>query len=294
MNTVHEKYREKEMSTENFISYANQISGKDLRSFINQWLNRDDLPGLQVKTSVTASDGKYKLQLEVDQVNEPYHFLCSVEILSGEKKTYKLLEIKDKKQLFTFDVENEESEIKFNTVNDIPMNHNNFYTWSNIFDDWKTAKIVYGTKRQVEANHTLALRFSTALADRFTEDLIPIIKDSELNKEQLENSDLLVLGNVEDNSLMKLLCDKLEIKVNKNLFEWNDKIYGRSDEGLFLALPNPFNGDKTVYLFITNSALELYQMTKVINRIPQWAIFRGDKIVEQGYYESEIVAEVGK
>jgi hypothetical protein len=35
-------------------------------------------------------------------------------------------------------------------------------------------------------------------------------------------------------------------------------------------------------------------MTKVVNRIPQWAIFRGDKIVEQGYYESEIVAEVGK
>jgi hypothetical protein len=93
---------------------------------------------------------------------------------------------------------------------------------------------------------------------------------------------------------MKLLCDRLEIKVKKNLFEWNDKIYSRSDEGLFLALPNPFNGDKTVYLFITNSALELYQMTKVVNRIPQWAIFRGDKIVEQGYYESEIVAEVGK
>ena len=26
-------------------------------------------------------------------------------------------------------------------------------------------------------------------------------------------------------------------------------------------------------------------MTKVVNRMPQWAVFRGDKIIEQGYYE---------
>ena len=64
----------------------------------------------------------------------------------------------------------------------------------------------------------MALRFSTALADRFTEDLIPIIKDSELGEEQLRNNDLIVMGNVEDNSIMKLFCDQLKIKVGKNLF----------------------------------------------------------------------------
>jgi len=90
---------------------------------------------------------------------------------------------------------------------------------------------------------------------------------------------------------MKLLCDQLNIKVRKNLFEWNDKIYSRSDEGLFLALPNPYNNEKIIYLFITNSALELHQMTKVVNRIPQWAIFRGDKIIEQGYYELGMIGE---
>ena len=291
MLTVHEKFREKEMSTANFISFANQISGKDLSAFINQWLKQDDLPNPKIKSVLTSAEGKNKMQIEVEQINKSYNFLCAIEIKSNSEKIYKLLEITDLKQSFTFDVDDGNSEFKFNSLNDIPVNHKNYYTWSNIFDDWKTAKIVYGTKRQIEANHTLALRFSTALADRFTEDLIPIIKDSEVSEDQLRNSDLIVMGNVEDNSLMKLFCDRLKIKVRKNLFEWNDKTYGRSDEGLFLALPNPYNNQKIIYLFITNSALELHQMTKVVNRMPQWAIFRGDKIIEQGYYESELTTK---
>ena len=284
MLTVHEKFREKEMSTENFISAANKISGKDLTSFINQWLKRDDLPNPEIKSVIASSDGKHKLQLEIEQPNKPYNFLSAVEIKSDGEKIYKLLEITDSKQSFSFDVSGDNSGIEFNSLYDIPVKHNNYYTWSNIFDDWKTAKIVYGTKRQIEANHTLALRFSTALADRFTEDLIPIIKDSELGEDQLRNNDLIVMENIEDNSIMKLFCDQLKLKVGKNFFEWNDKTYGRSDEGLFLTLPNPYNNEKIIYLFITNSALELHQMTKVVNRMPQWAIFRWDKIIEQGYY----------
>ena len=38
-----------------------------------------------------------------------------------------------------------------------------------------------------------------------------------------------------------------------------------------------------MYIFSSNSALELYQMTKDRNRLPGWAIFKGDKITEKGY-----------
>lgn len=291
MFTLYKNYREKEMSTEDFISTANKLSGKDLSSFINQWLNRDDLPNLAIKSVVTNADGKSKLQLEVEQKNKPYNFFCTIELKSDNDKIYKLLEIKDAKQTFNIDLDSDSAGIIINALNDIPVEHRYYYTWSNVFDDWKTAKIVYGTKRQIEANHTLGLRFSTALADRFTEDLIPVIKDSELGDEQLKSNDLIIMGNVEDNSIMKLLCDQLKLKVRKNMFEWNDNIYSRSDEGLFLTLPNPYNNEKIVYLFITNSALELHQMTKIVNRILQWAIFRGDKIIDQGYYDSEIITE---
>ena len=55
-------------------------------------------------------------------------------------------------------------------------------------------------------------------------------------------------------------------------------------KGLFLTLRNPYNNEKIIYLFITNSALELHQITKVVNRMSQWAVFRWDKIIEHGYY----------
>jgi hypothetical protein len=112
---------------------------------------------------------------------------------------------------------------------------NSHYTWANLLDDWKSAKIVYGTSGQIEANHTLALRFSTAIADRFTEDLIPVVKDSEISEEEIKNSDLVLLGGIEDNILISKLVNHAGLKIHKNSFIWNGNIYSRGDEGLYLT-----------------------------------------------------------
>ena len=80
-------FAKRKLSTENFISAANKISGKDLTSFINQWLKRDDLPNPEIKSIITGSDGGHKLQLEIEQLNKPYNFLCTVELKSDSEKT---------------------------------------------------------------------------------------------------------------------------------------------------------------------------------------------------------------
>jgi len=42
-----------------------------------------------------------------------------------------------------------------------------------------------------------------------------------------------------------------------------------------------------VYLVIANSALQLYQMTKVYQPVPSWALFKGERVVEKGYHPKE-------
>jgi len=285
MNKVHNTYREKEMTNDNFISAAEEVSGKNMSGFINQWLKRDDLPELSVSYSTLTENGTKKIKIDIEQLNNPYHFFTAVKIKSPGKETYRTLEIKDKKQSFYFESDYPVISVSINPFNDVPLNKQSYYTWANIFDDWKSAKIIYGTAGQIEANHTLALRFSTALADRFTEDLIPVIKDSEMPEEDLNNSDLIIIGSSDDNSLLKKISEELRLKIGKNNFEWNNKLYNSPDDGLFCAFPNPYNPEKVIYLFVSNSALQLYQMTKIINSMPQWALYKDDKIIEKGYYQ---------
>jgi hypothetical protein len=125
------------------------------------------------------------------------------------------------------------------------------------------------------------------LADRYSETLPPLRKDTEITQAELESSDLIIMGGVEDNQLMKAMVEKLGLSVGKNFFQWQGNTYGNSDYGLFAVFPNPYNSKKVVYLVIANSALQLYEMTKKYQRVPAWALFKADRIVKKGYHPVE-------
>jgi hypothetical protein len=125
------------------------------------------------------------------------------------------------------------------------------------------------------------------LADKFTETLVPVIKDSELSEDEIRNKDLLIIGNISDNNLMELLANNLDLNLSKNSFSFSGKNYTNSEDGLFAAYPNPFNKRNTVYLFSPNSAQQLYNMTTNFNRLPSWGIFSGEKVIEKGYHKNK-------
>jgi hypothetical protein len=62
-------------------------------------------------------------------------------------------------------------------------------------------------------------------------------------------------------------------------------MYADPDDGLFVAMPNPFVRGRMVYLFAANSALQLYQMTKRHQSMPTWAVFKGETPVLRGFLE---------
>jgi len=161
-----------------------------------------------------------------------------------------------------------------------------FYTWRNFIDDFDDTLIVYGTSRQIEANHTLARRWQETVANAYVEILPPLVKDSELGAERASSHDLIVLGSTEDNSFLQDIENELPITLGKNFFIWQGETYAESDDGVFLVVPNPTNPARVIYLIIANSALELHEMTKRYSRnIPSWAIFKGDEIISKGVHQ---------
>jgi hypothetical protein len=117
--------------------------------------------------------------------------------------------------------------------------------------------------------------------------LPPLVKDAEIDQVQAETHDLMIFGTLNDNYFF----DHLEgsgIDVGHGHFTFRGRSYSDPDDGLFAVLPNPFNPEKVLYLIAGNSAMELFRMTSVYHRgIPSWAIFKGDEIADQGFFEPD-------
>lgn len=81
----------------------------------------------------------------------------------------------------------------------------------------------------------------TALADAFTESLTPVRKDCELEPADLAQGNLILPGGPGDNSLADSLARMLAPGIARGLFRWQGAICADPDDGLFIALPNPWN-----------------------------------------------------
>jgi hypothetical protein len=284
MNDVHNSFKEKPVTNRQLIAAAEKAAKKSLEPFFMQWLKRDDLPHITPTVEVNRADDTWTVNLTVKQAEAPYHFFTAVAIETDKEKKLEMVEVTGAEQVFTFTLKQKPLKVVFNAGNDIPAARDNFYTFSNHYEDFHHTIFVYGTSRQIEANHTLALRYREVLADRYMEILAPVKKDSEVDESELAAHDIFVLGGAADNGLMKIMAEKLGLIPGKNFFQWQGKTYGDADDGLFVVYPNPYNAEKVVYLAIANSALQLYRMTNSYNRIPSWAIFKGERIVKQGYH----------
>jgi hypothetical protein len=287
MNSVHDRFRNAAMTTEQFTVLAEKEGGSRAVSLIREWLEREDLPDPHPSAQLLKGIDGWIVRLTVKQGGKPYAFAATVAIETPNSVNWQVVRVDSGAQTISIPCKEEPVRMTFNAGCDIPVPRKNFYTFSNFFDDFRQTLIVYGTSRQIEANHTLALRYQTMLADRFTESLPPVWRDSEISDDQLATHDFILLGGVADNSLVQRFADSLRLSVARNAFVWNGKRCGDPEDGVILVYPNPFNAEKVVYLVLANSALQLHQMTKAYQPIPSWALFRGDRIVAKGYHEMQ-------
>ncbi len=283
MKRIHNEFMEKEVSNSDIMRILQEESGKKIDAFIKQWLERKGLPSIKPRAEVKRSGPSWKLILKIYQNKPFYHFFTTISINWNDRNIMKLIEIKNTEiSEFVFELPSKPDSLTFNVCNDVPLNMKEFYTFSNITDDFKKIYIVYGTSKHTDTNRTLAMRFQNIIADAFTEILLPLKKDSELTMDEISSHDLLIMGSPEDNSLLERFKEKIPVRFGRGFFEWNGKLFSSPDDGLFLAISNSFNKERIWYIFIANSALELYHMTKRYQILPTWAIFKGEKILDKG------------
>jgi hypothetical protein len=295
MTAVHAKYANKDITTADFKRAALEATGKDVGAFVAQWVERTGLPQPRIRVSAVQGKDGYETTLKVEQQDKrPWHFVTLVEVRTAKGSTLERVEVKGPQETFTFRTAEAPVRVVFNAANDIPVPRERFQVLSNQTDAFERLLLVHGTARQTESMRTLALGYRDVLADAFTEVLPPLVPDGEVTDAQLADRDLVVFGGAEDNALLARLAEekKLPVELGRRYFRWQGKTYGRPDDGLALALPNPYNPKRALYLYVANSGLQLWQMTRTYHRNLQgWALFRGGDVGTKGFHDLESLSQ---
>ncbi len=290
MAAVHDAFGNRPMTTEDFTKTVSQALGKDLAPFVQQWVGREDLPDPVVTAAVAPAAEGFDVTVKVTQPGTPWHFVTFLELRSAKGSRFVRLEADAAMASTTYHVAERPTHVLFNAGRDLPVRQENPYTLPNLMDDFDHTLHVYGTSREVEANRSLALNFRDLMADAFTEILPPVKPDAEVTDEELASRDLVVFGGPEANSLLARIAAEhpLPVTFGKGFFRFQGRTYGSSRDGLALALPNPYNPKRTLYLYTANSRLELWHMTHLFQRgLPGWALYRGAETVAKGFLAEE-------
>jgi hypothetical protein len=293
MGAVHERYANKNITTADFLRTASEAAGKDLKPFVSQWLERGGLPEPRIRASLSAAKDGHDVTVKVEQGGKPYHFVTTVELVTAKGSTVEKVEVKGASDTFTFHLAEKPVRVVFNPSNDIPVPRERYQILSNVTDDFERLLFVYGSAREVEAERTLTQNYREVLADAFTDVLSPLKADAEVTEQELAEKDLFVFGNAENNGLVARLAaeKKLPVELGRRYFRWQGKTYGRPDDGLAVALPNPWNSKRMLYLYLSNSGPQLWQMTRSFQRdLKSWALFRGGEVSSKGFHDLDALA----
>lgn len=288
MRAAHERFGNRTATTDEFLAALAAGARRDVAGIVRPWLEREGLPDPKVSVRIQPAGPEWVVELVARQDGIPWRLWGSVAIDAGGQRQLNAVEVDGPLTRRSWRTTARPARVVFNAGNDFPVVHRNYFAWSSFADDFAHTLIVYGTARQAEANHTVGVRFQTALADGFSEVLPPLVKDAELDAAQAASHDLVVLGEVRDNVVLMRLSDTLPAQLGPGFFRFRGRAYGHPDDGLFLVLPNPFNPKRTLYVVTANSALQLWRMTKAYQpTLASWAVARGDDVKEQGFFDPE-------
>jgi len=288
MKDFHARHRGQEVTTAQFLAAARESLGRDVEADLRPWLDRTGVPDPVPAVDVAPQGKEWRVTVRATQPAEAYRLATTVAVEAGEKRHLFPMTVEGPKGEATFAVPEKPRRVVFDALADFPAATDRHHAFSSFAEDFAKTWIVYGTGRQVEANHTLALRFQSVLADAFSEILPPVVQDAEVDEAELASHDLFVLGDPRDNALLARLLPDLPVEAGPGYFRFQGATYADERDGLYLALPSPFAPERVLHVLLANSPLELHEMTKTYRAgMPAWAVFRGEKMEKEGHFPVE-------
>ena len=290
LRTAHARYLGKSATTAQIVAALSEGAGRDVAPLLAPWLQRADLPAPRFQASAAKEGEAWRVEVEVTQAGAPWPLVAFLALQTEKGARLERLALAGPRSTFTFRSEARPLRATFNAGNDLPLARANFWVPGNLLDDWSRARLVFGSAQEVEAQRSLALQYRDLLADNMTEVLLPVESDGEAAGQDLSDADLVVFGGPADNGLAARLQaeGKLPLEAGRGWFRWQGRTYGRPDDGLLAAFPNPWNPRRMLLLVVANSRTQQWAMTRAIPRgLPGWTLYRGADVQAKGHSQAD-------
>lgn len=276
----------KPVTTERFERMAEEIYGKPLDWFFEQWLERDELPQLKLdEVTVSKADGTWRVHGKLWQKSDSI-FRLPIELA---------LDTKDGREKQTIWMDTKAVEFDFCTLNEPQkLIVDPYYEVLKIqkmpphlgwfWDVYPEIIIVYGTLGETEANKTAAERFNNDWIGLDNEIIKP---DTDVNEADLKTKCVVLIGRPETNKLTRQFSNIFPIKFDEDKFIWQGVTYSEPSQGVAQIIKNPNNahGLMMMYAGLSPEATQEFPDSYVGCADRSYVIFDGDRQLVRGDWE---------
>jgi len=274
------------VSTARFQKIAENIYGKPLDWFWNQWLEYDELPQLELeRVSVSKEKDAWHVRGNLCQLSNSLFRLPVKLALETEKETAaKGIWLETKKADFEFTTPNRPKRILVDPSDGILQIRKMPPLLNDFWNVYSNLVVVYGTSAEAEANK--------AAAERFNDDWLglgnEIIKaDTDVTEEDLKAECVIFFGRPATSKIAQQFKGDFPIKFNGNKFTWQGAIYGESTQGVAQIVENPRDPQSLMIMYagLSGEATQKFCDLYLYDAGASYVIFDGDKELLRGDWE---------
>jgi hypothetical protein len=284
------------LSRERFQKLAEDIHGKPLDWFFDQWLESKELPQFKLdKVTVNRDGSDWQVLGHLLQTGDVF-FRTPVELaLDTEKGSERHIIWQDEKDAnFEFQTPSRPIKLRVDPDYDIMKIQrmpprlvwlwNPYPTQDSDVHTPNKYTIVYGTMSESEANKTAAERFNNEYLGLDPE----IIKaDADVTEGDLKADIVFLFGRPATNKIAQQFKDIFPVKFDESKFVWRETVYSKPTQGVAQVVDHPLNPKGLLILYAGLSGEATLQIcdSYLYDAKASYVIFEGEKTLVSGNWE---------
>lgn len=272
--------------TSRFQELAEDICGAPLGWFFKQWVDRKDLPRLELEEVVVTKDTDgWRIQGRLLQTGKSIFRLpieLAIDTIYGRKKQELWIERKS----VDFDLRTHDEpqglmvDPDYKVLKSQKMPSRLVWFW----DVDPEFMVIYGTSGEAQANENAAERLVSDYLGYGRE----IIKaDVDVNDADLKTKCVFLIGRPETNRITQRFKDRFPIKFDGARLIWREKRYDKPTQGVAQVIDNPVDGKGLMVMYAGLSPEATLRMRDLesYDSDSSYVIFEGDKQLLTGDWE---------
>lgn len=233
--------------TEKFEEIAENVHGKTLGYFFDEWVENHSLPQLKLeKVSMKKVAGKWRISGRIIQEEKLFHLPLELLVQSESDTLKHEIWLDSMSYNFDFSTHGKPERIIIDPDYHIPTDRWMPPQLEMLWYSYPDFTVVYGTLKESQANKAAAERFVAEFAGLNNE----IIKaDTVINEEDLNSKCLILFGRPETNQASQHFKVFFPVKFSGDQFNLNGVNYDQPSQGVAQIIENPLNSGSMIILF---------------------------------------------